>query len=125
MELFRCVTKDLLFTYDGNPDFVNDLINVSKLTKMAELVYDFTSRCDIPYMGIEEEGDENKWNLLDFTPFTDEELAEWSKMGEPLDKEKKIIELFERQLKLQEELEQMRRTLELTQRKLDQVLSLF
>jgi hypothetical protein len=123
------VTKDLIFTFDGNPDHVKGSINVTKIIRMADIIFGFTSGNDIPYHGIEEDKDITQWELLDLNPLSDEELSNWSKLVEPLDREKKIIELVEKQMKLQEELEQTKRALENSnrqlenaQRKLEQVL---
>ena len=33
--VFRCTTKDLLFTQDGNPNMINGAINISKIAKLS------------------------------------------------------------------------------------------
>jgi hypothetical protein len=107
-----CVTKDLLFTNDGNPDYINGQLNVTKISRMADLIFGFLASSDIPYLDIRLETDEKKWALLDFTPLSDSELDDWSKLAEPADTEKAIIRLIEERSSLTEELDQTRRKLE-------------
>ena len=105
------MTKDLQFVSDGNPDLVGTLLNVSKVMKIADIIFSFTSLSDIPYLT--SPGDP-KWALLDFTPFTDMELDWWSKLVEPHDREERLMELYE-------EFEQQRVENEQLKRKLEQV----
>jgi hypothetical protein len=99
---------------DGNPDYINGLVNVSKINKLSEIIFSFTSDNDVTYMAIEEKIDQTSWSFSDFIPFSETELDSWSKIAEPIDVEKKIIELFQ-------EREAIREELSTTQLKLEEV----
>jgi hypothetical protein len=116
---FRCITKDLLFTNDGNPDFLSRNINVTKITKMSEIIFSFMEH--VPYIGIEEDSDASKWLLSDSVPYSEKELDVWSRLAEPIDEEEKIIELFEANTSLRSDVTKLQSELENTKRLLQEV----
>ena len=38
---FGCTSKDLLFTMDGNPDHIQGSLNVLKICRVSEIIFDF------------------------------------------------------------------------------------
>mmetsp|Transcript_1012 Transcript_1012/g.1638 ORF Transcript_1012/g.1638 Transcript_1012/m.1638 type:complete len:285 (-) Transcript_1012:3-857(-) len=105
-----CTTKDLVFMFDGNPDFLKEgEVNVSKFFKIAEVIFEFCRGTNEAYLfpvGMRKE----IWVLEELDAITQEELAWWSKTSEPKDMEDKIQELVETQFRLEKDLNDIKKT---------------
>jgi hypothetical protein len=107
---------------DGNPDYFGGSVNVFKICKMSEIIHSFTSQ-NLPYMDIERDQDFSQWSLLDFTACSETELHAWSQLCEPTNREEKIIELFQSQVALQEEMDGLRKQFEEMKNRCSEVFS--
>jgi hypothetical protein len=108
-----CTTKDLLFLNDGNPDYINKEVNVAKMLKISECVYEFKRGQSEVYVFAELRWDESVWDMSEYLPMSEAELDRWSRLSEPLDYEKKLVEMYEQHALLQDELKAVKEQCEL------------
>ena len=106
-----CSTKDLVYFLDAAPDFHPShpsLINVAKLWRVADLVFQFKRGGSVPYSLPIPIGD---WSLNGHAFLSDAELEWWSRVSEPADAEEKIVEMIESQTAMREEISRLQREL--------------
>ena len=113
-----CATKDLLFLLDGNPDYINKLLNVSKMAKIAETIFEFKRGESEPYKFDVRRRDSSKWRFLSdgYVAITDNELDWWSRQVEPASYEAKIEELLKKCSQFESEIGRLRKEKEVRER---------
>ena len=113
--------KDILFLNDGNPSMIGHLINISKRTRIAEVIFD-VSFCQMgSFHNLAVRPAFLSWFMNSVTVLNEKELYLWSRRVDPKDPEMVIAELITSEMEFVGRIGELERQLEEARRKIEEL----